>query len=69
MRHGSLHLNVMYKYVKCYDWEINIKRDISLNSSCLEVKLCIHADNIPFEGTVSQIFNICLSFYFMSKNG
>ena len=26
-------------------------------------------DNILLEGSVSQIFNLGLSFYFMSKNG
>ena len=28
LRHGSLHLNVLYKYVKFCYWEMNIKRDI-----------------------------------------
>ena len=30
LRQGSLHINVFYKYVKSYDWEMNIKRDISV---------------------------------------
>ena len=30
---------------------------------------CILIDNIHLEGTVSQIFNLGPSFYFMSKNG
>ena len=30
---------------------------------------CILIDNIHSEGTVSQIFNLGPSFYFMSKNG
>ena len=25
---GSLHMNVFFKYVKCYAWETNIKRNI-----------------------------------------
>ena len=28
-----------------------------------------HVSNIPVEGTVSQIFVLGLSFYFMAKNG
>ena len=27
LRHGSLHMNVFYKYVQFYVWEINIKGD------------------------------------------
>ena len=30
---------------------------------------CYPIDNIHFEGTVSQILDLGLSFYFMSKNG
>ena len=30
---------------------------------------CILIDNIHLEGTVSQIFNLGPSFYFMSKKG
>ena len=32
-------------------------------------KLCVLSLHIHSEGTVSQIFNLGLSFYFMSKNG
>ena len=31
-------------------------------------KLCVLSLHIHSEGTVSQIFNLCLSFYFMFKN-
>ena len=32
-------------------------------------KFCLLSPHIHSEGTVSQIFNLGLSFYFMSKNG
>ena len=31
--------------------------------------MCLHSLHIYSEGTVSQIFNLGLSSYFMSKNG
>ena len=30
LRHGSLHINVFFKYVKFCVWKIDIKRDISV---------------------------------------
>ena len=33
------------------------------------LRCCIHVDNIPPEGTVSQISDLGLGFHFMSKNG
>ena len=33
------------------------------------LRFYIDNDNIPLERSVSQIFNLGLSFYFMSKNG
>ena len=33
------------------------------------LRFCIHVDNIPPEGIVSQIFDLGLSFHFLSKNG
>ena len=32
-------------------------------------KFCLHSPHIHSEGTMSQIFNLGFSFYFMSKNG
>ena len=34
-----------------------------------DFKFCLVSLHINSEGTVSQIFNLGLSFYFMSKNG
>ena len=39
--------------------------DILLNNTFSNTKSSIHIDNIHMEGTVSQIFYICLSFCFM----
>ena len=41
--------------------------DISLNIVCLCIKLCILILYDIMEGTVSQIFDIGLSFYFMKS--
>ena len=38
---------------------------ISVNNEFENVKLGIHVDNILFEGTLSQIFAVRPSFYFM----
>ena len=43
--------------------------DISLNPVWLSMKSLPVVYNIQIEGRVSQIFYICLSFYFMVKNG
>ena len=37
---SSLHLNVLHKCVKFYDWEINIKKDISVQK--IKVKKSIY---------------------------
>ena len=42
--------------------------DISLNIYTLVIKFYTGALNIPPEGTVSQIFYLGPSFYFMTKN-
>ena len=42
---------------------------ISTNNMPDNLRFCIHVDNIPPEGTVSQISDLGLSFHFMSKNG
>ena len=57
----------------------NVKKDnfgiyflivhISFNFALRNVKLPVTVCDIHLEGTVSQNFDICLSFCFMSKNG
>ena len=42
---------------------------ISSNNVLGSLRLCMHVGNTHVEGTVSQIFSLYLSFYFMSKNG
>ena len=42
---------------------------ISINNVISCLKFCMHVRNIAVEGTVSQIFFLSLSIYFMSKNG
>ena len=42
---------------------------ISTNNVIGGLTLCIHVGNIKVEGNVPQISFLCLSFYFMSKNG
>ena len=41
----------------------------SITNSYKDFKFCLFRPHIHSEGTVSQIFNLGLSFYFMSKNG
>ena len=41
---------------------------ISTNNMPDNLRFCIHVDNVPPEGTVSQVFDKGLSFHFMSKN-
>ena len=41
---------------------------ISSNNRPGNLRVCIHVDNIHPEGTVSQMFDLGLSFNFMSKN-
>ena len=36
LRHRSLQMNVVYKYVKCHAWEIVIKRDILIQEIKVE---------------------------------
>ena len=38
---------------------------ISTNNTPGNLKLCIHVDNIPAEGSMSQILDLGLSFHFM----
>ena len=40
-------------------------QDISLHNIFRNTKSWIHLDDIQIEGTVSQIFDICLSFCFI----
>ena len=46
-----------------------LNMDISLNIQTLAIKFYTGVLNIPLEGSVSQIFYLGLSFYFMIKNG
>ena len=46
-----------------------LNMDISFNIQVTEMKLCTGVKNIHMEGTVSQIFDIGLSFDFILKNG
>ena len=39
LRHCSLHMNILYRYVNCYAWETNIRRDILVQK--LKVKISI----------------------------
>ena len=41
----------------------------SITMAYRDFKLCLHSLHIHSEGTVSQILNIGLGFYFMSKTG
>ena len=41
----------------------------SITTAYKDFKFCLVSLHIHSEGTVSQIFNLGLSFYFMSKNG
>ena len=41
----------------------------SITIAYIDFKFCLLSLHIHSEGTVSQIFNLGLSFYFMSKNG
>ena len=58
------------KYTEMYFFHLHFSIvHISTNNVIGGLKFCIHVVNIHVEGTVSQIFFIYLSFYFMSKNG
>ena len=46
-----------------------LNMDISLDSCVPELKFCIVGHKIPLEGSMSQIFYLGLSLYFMLKNG
>ena len=46
-----------------------LNMDISLNIYTLVIKFHTYILNIPFKGTVSQIFDLGPGFYFMTKNG
>ena len=43
--------------------------DISLTIYIINLKLSVSILNVPLEGSVSQIFDLGPSFYFMTKNG
>ena len=41
----------------------------SITLACEDFKFCLLSPHIHSKGTVSQISDLCLSFYFTSKNG
>ena len=43
--------------------------DSFITTQFKEFKFCLLGPHTHSEGTTSQIFDLCLSFYFMSKNG
>ena len=46
-----------------------LNMDISLYNYSPIMQFCTDVDNTLLEGSVSQIFYLAPSFYFMSKNG
>ena len=58
----------IYREMYFFDWNFSIVH-ISTNNVIESLKFCIHLGNIHVEGTVSQIFSLYPSFYFMTKNG
>ena len=46
-----------------------LKRDFLFTIMSSALKLSELVDNIHLEGTVSQVFDLGPTFYFMSKNG
>ena len=49
--------------------KISLNVHFSIAIAYKDFKFCVLSLHIHSEGTVSQIFNLGLSFYFMSKNG
>ena len=43
--------------------------DILVTIYGFDLRFRVHVVNVLLEGSVSQIFNLGFSFYFMSKNG
>ena len=46
---------------------LNVRFSITMANR--DFNFCLYSLHVHSEGTVSQIFNIGLGFYFMSKNG
>ena len=68
----SLRINMKVKkeYKEMIFFYLNLSIvHISTNNVIAGLKFCIHVGNIHVEGTVSKIFSLYLSYYFMSKNG
>ena len=65
-----IHINVKNytQFFKIFDIYFSIVH-ISFHFALRNVKSCVAVDDIHIEGTVSQNFDSCLSFCFMSKNG
>ena len=79
MQYFSLSIDVfnsqnMYKCEKLYTKKENVGIYFSIVHTSLDfahrnIKFLVSVDDIHLEGTVSQYFDLCLSFCFMSKNG
>ena len=46
-----------------------LNKDISITIQVIDLKFSVCDPHITLEGSVSQNFDLGLSFYFMSKNG
>ena len=57
------------KYKNLIFDKIFLNFHFSITIPCEDFKFCLLSPHIHSEGTVSQIFDLGLSFYFMSKNG
>ena len=57
------------KSKKYFFYKIFLNFHFSVTIAYKDFKFCLLSHHIHSEGTVSQIFDLGLSFYFMSKNG
>ena len=58
-----------YKSKNLFFYKIFLNFHFSVTIAYEDLKCCLHSLHTHSEGTVSQIFYLGLSFYFMSKNG
>ena len=58
-----------YKSKNLFFDKIFLNFHFSVTIAYKDLKFCLLSLHIHLEGTVSQIFYLGLSFYFMSKNG
>ena len=57
------------KLKNCIFDKIFLNVHFSITIAYKDFKFCLLSPHTYFEGTVSQILDLGLSFYFMSKNG